>query len=94
MYPGSLVKIANRVDPYEEPLHPFTQALLTAVPISELVPEAKRKCRVLERDMPASENRPSGCSLCTCRWLAEKICEELAPNFAKFSATTLSLVIC
>ncbi|MEJ8546190.1 oligopeptide/dipeptide ABC transporter ATP-binding protein [Brevibacillus borstelensis] len=77
MYLGSLVEIAPRDELFARPLHPYTRALLSAVPIPD--PRLKRERIVLRGDIPSPANPPTGCKFHTRCPLAAARCREEAP---------------
>ncbi|MBL8089266.1 MAG: ABC transporter ATP-binding protein [Anaerolineales bacterium] len=83
MYLGKMVEVGNAKDVFDEPLHPYTQALFGAIPMP--VVENKRELKVLEGNVPSPVNPPSGCRFHTRCPLAKQICQETEPVLRQVS---------
>ena len=79
MYLGKLMEMADSVELYENPLHPYTRALLAAIPVP--VPNARRERIELEGDVPSPANPPSGCPFHPRCPIATAECAEVIPEF-------------
>jgi oligopeptide transport system ATP-binding protein len=85
MYLGKLMEMAPRKEMYSNPLHPYTQALMSAVPIPDPVLEARRQRIILSGDPPSPANPPQGCVFNTRCPLAIDICRQQVPVWREVS---------
>jgi oligopeptide transport system ATP-binding protein len=83
MYLGKLVEIADSTELYKAPLHPYTRALLSAIPIADPIKARERQEILIEGDLPDPFSTPGGCRFCTRCPYSKKICTETEPSMKK-----------
>lgn len=79
MYLGSMVEMASKKELFSNPLHPYTKALMSAIPIPD--PTVKRNRIVLQGDIPSPANPPSGCKFHTRCPIASEVCKQENPGY-------------
>ena len=85
MYLGKIVEIGPRKDVFENPRHPYTKALLSAVPVADPKEGRKRERIMLQGDLPSPINPPSGCVFNTRCWKATDKCRTEVPQLLEIA---------
>ena len=84
MYLGAMVELAGAQEIFENPGHPYTEALLAAIPTTD-IGDNKKELQILEGDIPSPVNPPKGCKFHTrCKYCTE-ICEQVVPDWEEIS---------
>jgi len=90
MYLGKIMELAPTVELYQNPHHPYTQALLSAIPLPDPILERKREQIILQGDIPNPVNPPTGCVFNTRCWKAQEICRTSEPALVQLGASQVA----
>jgi len=90
MYLGKIMELAPTVELYQNPHHPYTQALLSAIPLPDPILERKREQIILQGDIPNPVNPPTGCVFNTRCWKAQEICRTSEPALVQIGASQVA----
>ena len=84
MYLGAMVELADSEEIFRNPVHPYTEALLAAIPTTD-VGDSRKELQILEGDIPSPVNPPKGCKFHTrCKYCTE-ICTQVVPEWEEVS---------
>ena len=86
MYLGKLMELTTSEELYDKPLHPYTQALLSAIPIPDPPLERQRQRLLLEGEVPSAANPPAGCNFSSRCPFATDLCHSVEPDFREVAA--------
>ncbi len=90
MYLGKIMELAPTVELYQNPHHPYTQALLSAIPLPDPILERKREQIILQGDIPNPVNPPTGCVFNTRCWKTQEICRTSEPTLVQLGASQVA----
>lgn len=90
MYLGKVMEEAEKVDLFTHPRHPYTKALLSAVPVADPIKGRKRERIILQGDLPSPVNPPAGCVFNTRCWKAQDKCRTDVPQLVQLGASQVA----
>jgi len=90
MYLGKIMELAATADLYKSPHHPYTKALLSAIPIPDPIMERQREQIILSGDLPNPVNPPTGCVFNTRCWKAQEKCRTTEPELMQIGASAVA----
>ena len=94
MYLGKVMEEAEKVDLFTHPRHPYTKALLSAVPVADPIKGRKRERIILQGDLPSPVNPPSGCVFNTRCWKAQDKCRTEIPQLMQIGKDPSHRIAC
>ena len=94
MYLGKVMEQAQKVDLFTHPRHPYTKALLSAVPVADPIKGRKRERIILQGDLPSPVNPPAGCVFNTRCWKAQDKCRTQVPELMQIGTDPSHRIAC